>query len=430
MRMQYNIVSNEIASGMTSDVEAEIHYKWNFTVNIIEGIVYFFGLNISSFSTILPAYADKFTDSNFIISLIPAVMTLGFSLPQILSSGYTRGLKRKKRFVIIFGIPQRVSWLILAIATFFLAKGNPKLMLILFFLCYATYTLSTGIIIPTWAEFIATIIPQKKRGRFSGYRNFFGSGLGVLAAMSANYILKTVPHPHNFAFCFFLTALFCISAMPIFALSKEVPYLKPRDTGKLRNYFKRLPNILFNDHNYSKYLLVTILFTFQAMVNVFYTIYAIRKLQVTDAQIAIFTGVILASQAVSNIFWGYLADKKGHKTIIVISMLSASISPIIALIANSFFVYCGVFVFLGFSYGARAVSGFNILFEFAPDDDKATYVSLTNTLTAPFSGLSPILGGLLADLFGYEFIFALSPGIGLVALFMLAFWVKEPRNLK
>ena len=125
--MQSGSVRNEIASGAISDVDAEIHYKWNFVVNIIEGIVYFFGLNISSFSTILPAYADKFTDSNFIISLIPAVMTLGFSLPQILSSGYTRGLKRKKRFVIIFGIPQRVSWLILAIATFFLAKGNPQL---------------------------------------------------------------------------------------------------------------------------------------------------------------------------------------------------------------------------------------------------------------------------------------------------------------
>ena len=111
-------------------------------------------------------------------------------------------------------------------------------------------------------------------------------------------------------------------------------------------------------------------------------------------------------------------------------MLSASIAPIVAITANSFFIYCGVFVFMGFSYSARMVSSFNILFEFAPIDEKATYISLTNTLTAPFSGLSPILGGLLADLFGYKFIFTLSPGIGLVALSMLTFWVKEPRNIK
>jgi MFS family permease len=323
-----------------------------------------------------------------------------------------------------------VSWLILAIATFFLAQGNPGLMLVLFFLCYITYTLSTGVIIPVWAEFTATIIPQAKRGRFTGYRHFFSSGLGVLAAMLANYILKTVPYPQNFACCFLLTALFCIIAMPILWLSREVPYPKPKDTGNLRNYFKRLPHILLNDHNYSKYLITTILFSFQSMVTVFYTVYAIRKLQFTDAQIAIFTGVLMGSQAASNISWGYLADKKGHKTIIVISMLSASIAPIVAIMANSFFAYCSVFIFIGFSYGARAVSGFNILFEFAPADERATYISLTNTITAPFSGLAPILGGLLADLFGYEFIFTLSPVIGLGALFMLAFWVKEPRKTK
>ena len=421
--------SSSDANSITTDVDAETYYKWNFVVNVVEGVVYFFGLNIASFSTILPAYANKFTDSNFIISLIPTAMMLGFAIPQILSSGYTRNVTRKKRFVIIVGIPQRLSWFALAIATFFLAKGNPGLMLGLFFLCYITYTLSTGVIIPVWAEFTAAIIPQAKRGRFTGYRHFFSSGLGVLAAMLANYILKTFPYPQNFACCFFLTALFCTLAMPILGLSREVPYPKPKDTGSLRNYFKYLPHILFNNRNYSKYLITTILFSFQSMVNIFYTVYAIRILQVTDAQIAIFTGVLMGSQAASNIFWGYLADKKGHKIIIVIAMLSASIAPIVAITANSFFIYCGVFVFMGFSYSARMISTFNILFEFAPADEKATYISLTNTITAPFSGLAPILGGLLADLFGYKFIFTLSPGIGLVALFMLAFWVKEPRNI-
>ena len=427
MGIQLNRVSNK---SITPDIDAETHYKWNFIVNVVEGIVYFFGLNISSFSTILPAYADKFTDSNFIISLIPTAMMLGFALPQILSSGSTRGVNRKKRFVIIVGIPQRLSWFLLAVATFFLAQGNPKLMLVIFFLCYVTYTLSTGVIIPVWAEFTATIIPQEKRGRFTGYRHFFSSGLGVFAAILANYILKTVPYPQNFACCFFLTALFCTIAMPILGISREVPYPKPKVTGNLRSYFERLPHILLNDHNYSKYLITTIFFSLQSMVTIFYTVYAIRKLQVTDAQIAIFTGVILASQAASNIIWGYLADRKGHKIIVIISMLSASIAPIVAIMANSFFTYCIVFVFMGFSYSARMISVFNILFEFAPADEKSTYISLTNTITAPFSGLAPILGGVLADFFGYKFIFTLSPVIGLVALLMLSFWVKEPRKVK
>ncbi len=163
------------------------------------------------------------------------------------------------------------------------------------------------------------------------------------------------------------------------------------------------------------------------MVNVFYTKYAIDILHVQDARVAIFTAVLLSSQTLGNLFWGHIADKKGHKIILAIATLTAGIAPIIAVSAKSIFVYYGVFMFLGFSFSARMVSFFNILMEFAPLEEKATYISLANTIVAPFSGFAPILGGLLADNYGYKFLFIISSCIGILALFMLIFWVKEPR---
>jgi len=408
--------------------KVEAYYGRNFVLNITADTIYFFGLNISSFSTILPAYVKHFTESDIIVGLIMTAMMLGFSLPQILASNYTRHVERKKRFIIVVGIPQRMSWFVLAVTIFALSGGNAQTMLVLFFACFSTYALSTGILIPSWAEFIAAIIPQEKRGRFFGYRNCLSSGLGVLAAVLANRILAKMPFPTGFGTCFFLTFLFCSLSLPVLALCREVPYPLSKDNGGLRRYFKSLPRILANDRNYSKYVVTSIIITFQTMINAFFTVYAIKKLGVDDAQVAVFTGVLMGAQGISNIFWGHLADRKGHKTTIMIATLAGIIAAIIAVLSNSVFTYYGAFIFLGYSFSARMVSFFNILLEFAPDEQRGTYISLTNTILAPFTGIAPILGGYIAETYGYKFLFMLSVCIGMVGLFMLLFWVVEPRK--
>jgi len=410
--------------------KVEAYYKRNFALNIIEGAVYFFGLNISSFSTILPAYVKHFTESDIVVGLITTAMMLGFALPQILASNYTRRVERKKRFIMIVSIPQRVPWFFLAVTIFALAGGNAKTMLVLFFACFTTYALSTGILIPSWMEFIAAIIPQEKRGRLFGYRNSLSSGLGVLAATLAYHILANMPFPTGFATCFFLTFLFCSLSLPALALSREVPYPLSKEEGGLRKYFKSLPRILANDWNYSKYVITSIVITFQNMITGFFTVYAIDKLKVDDAQVAVFAGVLLGAQGISNIFWGYLADKKGHKSTITIATLAGGIAAVIAVLSNSVFVYYGAFIFLGCCFSARMISFFNIILEFSPDEQRGTYISLTNTILAPFTGIAPILGGYIAGAYGYKSLFILSVCIGIVALFMLLFWVAEPRKHK
>ena len=412
--------------GIANKVEA--HYRRNFVLNIIEGAVYFFGLNISSFSTILPAYVKHFTESDIIIGLITTAMMLGFSLPQILASHHTRHVERKKRFIMVVSIPQRIPWFLLAVTTFAFAGGDSKTVLVLFFAGFTTYALSTGILIPSWVEFIAAIIPQEKRGRLFGYRNFLASGIGVFAAALANRILARMPFPTGFAVCFLLTFLFCSLSLPALALCREAPYPRTKDNGGLGKYFQSLPRILATDRNYSKYVITSIIITFHTMINAFFTVYAIEKLQVNDAQVAVFTGVLLGSQCISNIFLGYLADKKGHKSTMAMATLLGSIAAIIAILANSAFTYYGAFIFLGFSYSARMVSFYNILLEFAPDEQRGTYISLTNTILAPFTSISPILGGYIADTKGYKSLFILAVCIGIVALFMLLFWVAEPRK--
>ena len=59
------------------------------------------------------------------------------------------------------------------------------------------------------------------------------------------------------------------------------------------------------------------------------------------------------------------------------------------------------FILLGASSSGDAVSGLNIILEFAAPEDRPTYIGLTNTLLAPTIIVAPILGGWLATVAGF-----------------------------
>src|SRR5262245_38349506 len=65
--------------------EVEQNYRWNFTVNFMDGFIFWFGLNFISSSTIVPLFVSKLTESTLLIGLIAVIAQASWYLPQILS---------------------------------------------------------------------------------------------------------------------------------------------------------------------------------------------------------------------------------------------------------------------------------------------------------------------------------------------------------
>jgi MFS family permease len=64
--------------------------------------------------------------------------------------------------------------------------------------------------------------------------------------------------------------------------------------------------------------------------------------------------------------------------------------------------------------------------QFGDERQRPTYVGMSNTLIAPSAILAPLVGGLLADSFGYSITFITSAVIGLMSVIALATLVKDP----
>ena len=68
--------------------EAERNYPWNFTVNLLDGVAFWFGLNFISSSTVMPLFISKLTPNPLLIGLVAVIAQSGWLLPQLFTAGY------------------------------------------------------------------------------------------------------------------------------------------------------------------------------------------------------------------------------------------------------------------------------------------------------------------------------------------------------
>jgi MFS family permease len=86
------------------------------------------------------------------------------------------------------------------------------------------------------------------------------------------------------------------------------------------------------------------------------------------------------------------------------------------------------FVLLSAFLAADSASMLNIILEFCADEDRPTYIGLSNTLLAPATALAPLLGGWLAAQLGFPPMFALAALLAGLGAALLIALVHEPRH--
>jgi MFS family permease len=164
------------------------------------------------------------------------------------------------------------------------------------------------------------------------------------------------------------------------------------------------------------------------MANGFYTVYALRAWQAAEWQVGIFTTLLLAGQVIGNVGLGWLADRAGHRLVLVLGVGALAAGNLLALQAASPETLGPVFVLSGIHFAAIHVSARTILLELAADEgERPTYVGLANTALAPLNFVAPLAAGVIADRLGFALVFALAAAFGAAGVGLLLGRVREPR---
>jgi MFS family permease len=422
-------MTEAIASNSAIQQDVERNYRWNFLVNTLDGATFGFGMSFFSSAIILPLFVSHFTDSPLAIGLISFLGWGGVLLPQLFMANAVERAPRKKFFPMALGFfLERLPIFFLPPMIYLLAAGQPILTLVLFFVLYTWHNLGAGVIIVGWQDMIAKVIPVEKRGRFFGISNFIGNGTGILGALAVPFILGKFTFPLSYVISFAVAgALFFLSWVSL-SLTREPAVYSNKPPVSQLEYLRSLPEVLRRDRNFRMYLLSQIVFSLSGMATGFLVVYTVQTWDLPDAEAGGFMIALQIGLTLANLFFGFLADRKGHKLSLEICWLLSALALTLAIIAPNPLWFFPIFFLSGAVSAGTFISGISIVYEFTDAENRPTYIGLANTIPGIVVAVAPLIGGWLAGAISYRSMFILSAIIGTVSWVLLRYAVREPRK--
>ncbi len=411
--------------------------RWNITVLGSDIALFNLGMNISSTITIMPLFVSHLTNANWVVSLIPALRALAINVPPLFVAGFVEQRARAMPIMRGFTLFERIPFVLMAALAILLPRGQDTLLLIGFLTLVTVQALGTGLTFAPWLDFIARAIPEDLRGRFLGGAVGIGNGAGALGAVAAAALIANLPWPWSFAACYALTFVALAFSFVMLIMGRETPraaeHVQQRAMGawQARTVARArvMGQVLRSDGAFRRLLFANALIGLSSLSMGLLAVAALRQAHMSDAGVGLEGTVLVIATIVGSFFWGWLGDRSGHRMVLGWGSLCGVISMIFAMLAHSALLMTPAFFFFGMVFSAINLAQLTYVVEFGPPERRPTYISLSLAMFAPFAGIAPVLGGIIADRFGYPPAFLLALALSAAAMAAYFWWVRDPEGV-
>ena len=405
----------------------------NFAICLGDAFTWPFGMAFFSVSTIVPLFLRQLGASNLIVGLFPAMLSLGYLLPGLLVAGRISRLPRAKWWLFGVAIIERIPLLAISLLIPILGARRPETVLFVFIGGFALHSLFLGLNQPAYWSVIGKVIPMRRRGRLFGLAGLIGGVAGFVIDPVTRTLLTPsgIQSLTGFAGCFLVGTIVLTVGIVPFGLIDEPISQRPStlEAAIVRGHFLRdSAAVLGSKPAFAQMVLGQCFISMATIAQPFFVMDYGHRFPITSSAIAGFTAVGVVLGAFGSVAWGAWGDHRGNKGVLIVSGLLAVVSASIAFSAPPAMAYYAIFAFNALSAAGIGIAGYNIVMEFAGGTREiASYTAVYNAATAPFRVAAPLVGGVLADHFGYPCVFALS---ALFAATGIVFTIKmvEPRN--
>lgn len=442
--------------------EIRKNVRFNFTVNIVDAAFYGIGaLGLASFVTVIPLFLNSLHASTLLIGLVTSFHAIGWQLPQLFTASRVAKLQRYKPFVMWLTVHERWPFIGLMLAaifvgvalgtsnanrlllgtryniqpfqqTLFHAMPGEQIALWLTVLMVIIFSLGGGLAATAWQRMIAKIMPKDRIGTFFGTQSGVANLMAAVGAVAAGFILTNLAFPNGYIVCFFIASVAVFLSMLFIGITREPHHefeaeeIQAAQAKAASPGWHKMLAILREDVNFRWFLTGRVLSQFGNMALVFYTVYAVKHFAMDEATAGILTGVLLLSKTVASPLLGWLGDRWGHRSMLVLGGIIMSVSAGLAITAPTIGWFYIIYALAGFADASTWTVTMTFTQEFGKVSEKPMYIGLANTLIAPFALLAPFIGGALADGVGFVATFIVSLGCGLLAALVYHYGVRTP----
>lgn len=415
----------------------------NFRLGVANGVIFSLADALTDANLVLALFVRNLGGSQVLVGLLPSLKNGGWLLPQLLVAGRIGGLPLKLPLYRRTSAGRLAIFALLTLVVFSAVWLGPALTLALLLVLYTFYNLTGGSGSLAFQDVVAKVIPPRRRGSFFSYRQLFG---GLLAFCVAGPLVRIMlsqdgplPFPTNYGvLC--VIALVCMAmAFTAFGLIDEPALAQQGVRHTLKETLQAAPQLFQTDVDFRRFIQSRIWARVGAIADPFYIIYASEALDIEPRYVGIYLSLRVITAALSNLYWGRVADVQGNRRLLVLTTgLSALVPPTALLLPMLFapgstvlaWAFSVVFLLIGLSIDGSGIASNTYLLEIAPETERPTYCGIANSALGLFTFL-PVLGGLLLSAFGnnYVLLFMIGSVFSLVACAMTV-RLREVREVR
>ncbi len=342
-------------------------------------------------------YALFLGASNAQIGLLSAAPAWGQVL-QVFSPLLIERLKQRKALCLAAYAVSYAMWLPVAlIPLLFVGAFRPWAMILLVAGAGAALALAA----PAASSWMTDLVPGEARARFVSRQQVAMAAVGLAASLIAGrYIdfFSADRQQTGFVSLFMVGVAFGLIAVAVWS---RVPEPTPRQAeGGSALQLLALP---LHNTNFRNLTAFVGLRTLSVMIAApFFTVYMLKHLQISYAQIAVFSAISTISMIAANPLWAYLADRFGYRPVLQISGAALALVPatwFCTTKGNYIFVTPMLMLWSGVMAAGVILSQLNLMLKTAPELNRSVYIGFHSACVSVCLALGSMLGGTLGDLF-------------------------------
>lgn len=414
----------------TTPLQREQLYRSNFALFLLDGIFFTVAMSIMSSNTVIPDFIRRLTDSEVLIGFSSSMFEIGWMLPQLFVARYLVRAERKKWWFAGPNIIVRFAMPLFAVLVFVIGTDRPDLILIAFLVCYGLAAVGDGLVGVPWVDLTGSSLDNRWRARFFGLMPAISGVIMLIAAPHIGNLLNNeqLPFPNNYGVLFGIAgALFVLSIIPPLFLNELPSGAASTTVPTFREYIPALGRVLREDRAFSAMIITRMLSSLFMMAAPFYIGFATVELGLSSG---VAVSNLLAMQTAGTLLGALIYSWMGNRhnlLYIRLALLTASALPISALLAGSIGplpLYVGFFA-SGMALSSLFTSYLNWVIQHVQPEQRSMYTGLFNTVAALTLLLAPVLGGTIAQVLGYQAVFAAALVMILGAFFVVTRFIAN-----
>ncbi|MFN2124393.1 MAG: MFS transporter [Candidatus Promineifilaceae bacterium] len=332
-----------------------------------------------------------------------------------------RSGKRKAVAVWSGGVFGRLALLGLAIVPFLFTSPTAAIVAIIVLDGLRSFMFNFGN--PAWTSLVADLVPEGMRARFFSSRNIaMGLAAMVVATLAGWLISRTNARLDSAVVGYQLVFLFAFATGMVSTYAFwQIREPQMAEADRVAHQRGDLRRVLHQNPAFTGLIISALVWNFSLQLAApFFSVYLVNGLGASAAVVGVLASVSSLTALFGQRYFASVIDRRGPYWVQGMTSLFIPLAPWAWMLVRAPWQVGIINAFVGFAWAGYNLANFNLLLELTPKDHRARAVALYQVAVFSSAVVGPLLGGFLADQFGYKFIFMLS-GIGRYAGAVLFF---------